>query len=73
MTPPGTEIGEHGQLLVGPTGSGWEPPAGRELARAMLVGAGRAWPHRTDERADPHEHDNPPNIDARLQPEREHA
>jgi hypothetical protein len=40
MTPPGTEISGHGQLLVGPTGSGWEPLVGRELARAMLVGAG---------------------------------
>src|SRR5687768_9490905 len=40
MTPPGAEISGHGQLLVGPTGSGWEPIVGRELARAMLVGAG---------------------------------
>lgn len=40
MTPPGAEISGHGQLLVGPTGSGWQPLVGRELARAMLVGAG---------------------------------
>lgn len=41
MTPHDTEIIGRGELLVGPSASTWvAPTAGRELARAMLVGAG---------------------------------
>jgi len=41
MTPDDAEIGGRGELLVGPSASTWVvPAAGRELARAMLVGAG---------------------------------
>jgi hypothetical protein len=41
MTPPDAEILGRGELLVGPSSSTWIPPsAGRELARAMIVGAG---------------------------------
>ena len=41
MTPPDAEILGRGELLVGPSSSTWMPPStGRELARAMIVGAG---------------------------------
>lgn len=40
MTPPESGIGGRGELLVGPSSSAWQPPVGRSLARAMLVGAG---------------------------------
>ena len=41
MTPPDAEIVGRGELLVGPSSSTWMPPStGRELARAMIVGAG---------------------------------
>ncbi|HET8779817.1 MAG TPA: hypothetical protein VFM66_07070, partial [Agromyces sp.] len=40
MMPSGTEIGGRGELFVGATSSTWSAPAGRELARAMIVGAG---------------------------------
>lgn len=40
MMASGTEIGGRGELFVGATSSTWIAPAGRELARAMVVGAG---------------------------------
>jgi hypothetical protein len=40
MMPSGTVIGGRGELFVGATSSAWIAPAGRELARAMIVGAG---------------------------------